>query len=249
MRPGRNSAERVAVVTGGTGGIGKAVTRRLAEDGFAVVVFSRGAAGSEVRGARLQLKVDITDAEQVEKAFRTVAKKFGGVYALVNAAGVSGPIGPVEEISLRDWNETLAVNLTGAFLTCKFAAPAMVKAGEGRIVNIASMVGKRPTPFRSAYSASKLGLIGMTRSLSRELGRFGVTVNAVCPGAVKGDRIERVIEETASASGEGVESVKKRLLGASSSGSFVTAGDVAEAVAFLVSDGAAKVTGQEIEVV
>ncbi len=242
-------AGRVVLVTGGAGGIGRAVVKRLAEEGFRVVVFSRSLGGQRVEGAKMSKKVDVAESNQVEEGVRDVLKRFGSVYALVNVAGIPGPIGPIEKISLREWNETLAVNLTGAFIVCKCVVPSMVKERKGRIVNVASMVGKRPTAFRAAYSASKMGMIGLTRSLSRELGGFGITVNAVCPGAVEGRRIDRVVEETAKASGESVESVRRRLQGASALGRFLSPGEVADVIAFLVSDGASMITGQEIEVV
>ncbi len=240
---------RVAVVTGGAGGIGRSVVKRLAADGFQVAVLSRTLGGSKIEGAKVSLKVDVVESAQVEEAIRTVENKLGTIYALINAAGVSGPIGPLESVSLRDWNDTLAVNLTGTFIACKSVVPAMIEAGEGRIVNVSSMVGRRPAAFRAAYSASKMGVIGLTRSLSRELGRHGITVNAVCPGAVEGKRIDRVIEETARASGETVESVRRRLQGASAFGKFLSPGSVADVVSFLVSDDASTVTGQEIEIV
>ncbi len=239
---------RVAVVTGGAKGLGRAITERLLSDGLRVAVFARNPSGDPDRheGKLLLLKVDVTDPSQVRRGVAAALRKFGRLDVLVNNAGVSGPIRPVQDISEADWARTLEVNLTGAFVCCKYAVPHITKSGGGgRVVNISSMGWKKATAFRTPYSASKAGLVGFTRALSRELGGYGVTVNVVSPGPIEGERIEEVTKGTAAANGVKPEDVRKRLLAASSLHRFSTPQGVAALVSFLVSGDGESITGQE----
>jgi NAD(P)-dependent dehydrogenase (short-subunit alcohol dehydrogenase family) len=163
---------RTAVVTGGMSGIGAAIAERLRSDGLRVLVADL-AAGAE-------MVLDISAPEQVADH----AAVLGEVDVLVNCAGVVGPNRPLWEVSPEDWRKTLEVNLDGAFLMCRATIPGMRERGWGRIVNIASVAGKEGNPNLSAYSASKAGLIGMTKSLGKELATDGVLVNAVAPAVI-----------------------------------------------------------------
>jgi NAD(P)-dependent dehydrogenase (short-subunit alcohol dehydrogenase family) len=243
---------RVAIVTGGASGLGKAITKRLLSDGLKVVVFSRrppkGLPRSP-RGRLLQLKVDITSPRQVAEAVEAAVHRFGRVDVLINNAGASGPFKPVQDMTLGDWNETLATNLTGAFICCKFVVPSLIKSGKaGRIVNVSSMVGKKAVPLRTAYSASKIGLLGLTRALSKELGEHGITVNAVCPGPIDGDRIKNVMEQTALARGITSEAVREGMLATSFLHRFSSAQEVAGLISYLVSDEGGSISGQDIDI-
>lgn len=160
---------RRAIVTGGMSGLGAACADRLAAQGTEVVRLDVASGADEV--------VDITDGDAV----RTALDRVGPVDILVNSAGVVGPNAPLWEVSTEDWERTFAVNVTGAFRMCHALVPGMVERGWGRVVNIASIAGKDGNPRLSAYSASKAAVIGMTKSLGKELATTGVLVNAVAP--------------------------------------------------------------------
>jgi NAD(P)-dependent dehydrogenase (short-subunit alcohol dehydrogenase family) len=239
---------RVAVVTGGAKGLGRAITERLLSDGLKVAVFARTPRGSmgALRGSLLLLKIDVTDPVQVRNGVEATLRKFGRLDVIVNNAGVSGPIGPVQEINLKEWARTLEVNLTGAFICCKYAVPHLIRSGNGgRVVIISSMAWKKATAFRTSYSASKAGLVGFTRALSRELGAHGITVNAVSPGPMEGERMEEVARGSAAAGGVKPEDFRKSLLKSSSIHRFSTPKEVAALVSFLVSKEGESITGQD----
>lgn len=182
--------KRVAVVTGAGRGIGRRVALTLAERGYAIAandlkppektLGELEAAATEA----LSLPGDVSDEASVRTMAEAVMNEFGSVDALVNNAGISF-ISPAEETSLADWNRTLAVNLTGPFLMCREFGKVMLEQGSGSIVNISSVAGLLGIGDRTAYNASKHGLIGLTRTLAAEWGGRGVRVNAVCPGWVK----------------------------------------------------------------
>jgi 2-dehydro-3-deoxy-L-rhamnonate dehydrogenase (NAD+) len=167
------SASRTAVVTGGMSGLGAAAAARLAEEGVTVVTL-------DIAGGA-DLRVDVTDATAV----RAAAARVGPVDILVNSAGIVGPSAPLWEIPLDGWERTFAVNVRGTFNTCQAFVPGMRERGWGRIVNIASMAGKDGNPNMSPYSASKAAVIGLTKSLGKELATSGVLVNAIAPAVIE----------------------------------------------------------------
>ncbi|MFN0114219.1 MAG: SDR family NAD(P)-dependent oxidoreductase [Paracoccaceae bacterium] len=166
---------RRAVVTGGLSGIGEAIAKRIRAEGGTVAVWDQ--AGG--------IRTDIASWDSVQAAAAETVRQIGGIDVLVNSAGVAGPTATVLEISMEDWHRTVAINLNGTFFTNRAVVPHMVAQGYGRIVNIASIAGKEGNPNASAYSASKAGVIGFTKSLAKELAKTGVTVNAVTPAAVR----------------------------------------------------------------
>ena len=168
-------AGRRAVVTGGASGIGEAVAKRIAAEGGKVAVW-------DLNGG---IKVDISDYESVEKAVAETIKQIGGIDILVNSAGITGPTVPLIEFPIDGWKQVIDINLNGAFYCNRAVAPHMVAQNYGRIVNIASIAGKEGNPNASGYSASKAGVIGMTKSLAKELAKYNITVNAVTPAAVR----------------------------------------------------------------
>ncbi len=182
--------EEVAVVTGAGRGIGRRVALVLAEEGFRVAANDLNAPETTVAelhsaGAEaFALPGDVSDEAAVRQMVEAVMEEFGRVDVLVNNAGIS-TIVPAEETTLADWSRTLAVNLTGPFLTCREFGRAMLEAGSGSIVNVSSVAGLLGVGDRAAYNASKHGLVGLTRTLAAEWGGRGVRANAVCPGWVK----------------------------------------------------------------
>ncbi len=164
-----------AVVTGGLSGIGEAVVKRIESEGGKVAIW-------DLNGG---IKTNIADFKSVMDAAEQTIKQIGGIDILVNSAGITGPTVPVTEFSVEGWEQTIAINLTGTFFTNKAVIPHMIAQNYGRIVNIASIAGKEGNPNASAYSASKAGVIGFTKSLAKELAKTNITVNAVTPAAVR----------------------------------------------------------------
>jgi NAD(P)-dependent dehydrogenase (short-subunit alcohol dehydrogenase family) len=222
--------EEVAIVTGSARGIGRAVARTLAERGYRLALNDLSEPEDtlgELRGLgaeAISVPGDVSEEETVRGMVEAVITTFGRVDVLVNNAGIS-TIQPAEETSLADWNRTLAVNLTGPFLTCREFGKAMLERGSGSIVNVASVAGLLGISDRAAYNASKHGLVGLTRTLAAEWGGRGVRVNAVCPGWVKTE----MDEEDQSGGGYTDADIEGRTPMAR----FARPEDIAQAVAYL----------------
>ena len=248
--------DSTAIVTGGGRGIGQAICVELANQGFDVVVadIDDGAMDETVAliedegQTGLPVYTDLGDEASIESTIDTVVEKLGSVDVLVNNAGIAGPTTPCEEVATDEWRQTIAVNLTGPFTMCRAVLPYMKDAGYGRIVNIASVTGKRPLVNRTPYAATKMGLIGFTRTLAAEVGEHDINVNAVCPGSVDGPRIRSVFEKQAEANGQTYEEVRGDVEAESARGELVQREDVADLVSFLCSDEADRITGQDINV-
>lgn len=181
-------AGRRAIVTGGASGIGLAVARRIVAESGAVCVWDRdmealervaGVAGSHA------VRVDVTQPASVESALLQTMQAMGGVDVLVASAGITGPTVPLADYPIEDWRRVIDVNLHGVFYCNRAVVPAMQAQGYGRIVNVASIAGKEGNPNASAYSASKAGVIALTKSLAKECAAFRITVNAITPAAVE----------------------------------------------------------------
>lgn len=247
--------DRVAVVTGGNRGIGRAIAVALAADGFAVAVTARDAdtladtvAAIEADGGTaLAVPCDVRDEESVTTMARDVAD-LGRVHTVVANAGIAGPTAPLHEIQLAEWRNCLATDLDGVFLTFRAFVPAMIESGAGSLVAISSMTGKRPLHGRTPYAAAKMGVIGLVRTLAVELGPHGIRVNAVCPGAVAGPRIDDVIRRQAATRGITEDEALLAFTGASPLARLVKANEVAAACAYLASDAAASITGEDLNV-
>ncbi len=248
-------SDRVAVVTGGNRGIGRAVAVALATDGFAVAVTARDPRTlahtvAEIEsdgGVALPLTCDVRDEASVA-SMAEAAAGLGPVHTVVANAGIAGPTAPLHEITASEWHDCIATDLGGVFLTFRAFVPAMIAAGAGSLIAISSMTGKRPLHGRTPYAAAKMGVIGLVRSLALELGTHAVRVNAVCPGAVAGPRIEDVIRRQAAARGITEDEALAAFTDSSPLGRLVEAEEVARACAFLASDEAAGITGEDLNV-
>lgn len=186
-------AERkIAVVTGGAKGIGRAVAARLAQDGLMPVVWDIAPGADEAAF----VACDVTEETAVAEALAETEARHGPVAVLVNNAGLTGPSTTVAETPLAQWQTVQAVNLTGTFLCSRAVAAVMVGRGYGRIVNIASLAGKEGTPTLAAYSAAKAGVIALTKAHGKELAGTGVLVNAVAPAAIETDLLQQMSPQT-----------------------------------------------------
>lgn len=196
----------------------------------------------------LALQADVTDEAQVQAMAHQAQLQMGRIDVLVNNAGIIGPTAAVANTERKDWEEVLAVNLTGAFLCSKAVLPAMMAQHSGRIINISSIAGKIAYPLRSPYAVSKWGLIGLTMTLAKEVGSYNIQVNAVCPGPIKGARMQTIIERRAAELGQTIEEVERTYLQTTVLGRMVTEDEVAATVAFLASPAAAGITAQALDV-
>lgn len=191
---------QVAVVTGGAQGIGRAITERLAGSGAKVAIWDRDFAlaqnaATQIGGNVKAYAVDVGDAKSVDAACEATLKEFGRIDILVNNAGIAGPTARLWEYPLADLQSTMRVNFEGPFNCCHAVVPAMIKRNYGRVVNIASIAGKEGNPNASAYSASKAALIGLTKSLGKELATYDIAVNAVAPAVARTPILEQTTKE------------------------------------------------------
>ncbi len=231
---------KVALITGASRGIGRAIVSALASDGWAVAInYKRSREAAEALARELggiAVRADVGSSEQVAAMFSDVEAKLGAVSLLVNNAGTSY-YGLLSDMTDEDWSGLVATNLTGAFNCCRAAIPAMVRAKRGCIINVASMWGEVGASCEAAYSATKAGLIGLTKALAKELGPSGIRVNAVSPGCIDTDMMARFTPEDKA---EMIDETPLERLGVPQ--------DVAAAVSWLSSDKASFITGQIIGV-
>jgi NAD(P)-dependent dehydrogenase (short-subunit alcohol dehydrogenase family) len=243
---------RVAVVTGASKGIGRVISELFAGEGARVVCAARSrelveqaaAAIKQAGGDAIAVAADVSREDDARQLMQRAVDAYGRLDTLVNNAGDGGPTKPVQDYAVEDWFYTLNSCLTSSYLCARFAVPHMIQAGRGAIVNISSMAGRRGLAYRVGYCASKAGQVGMTYGLALELGRHNITVNAVLPGAVEGDRIDRVIAGQAEMRGISVEQQRKAFVDRSPLKRMATAEDIAHAAAFLCSDHARSISGQ-----
>lgn len=195
-------SHRAAIVTGGARGIGRAIAERLLASGAAVCLWDVDAAALETAKAELSAQgkvhtatVDVTSQESVEAAVASTFGAFGKIDILVNNAGIAGNNAKTWETSPEDWHRVIAINLHGPFHCCHAVVPVMLKNGYGRIVNIASIAGKEGNPNAAHYSASKAGVIALTKSLGKELATSGIIVNAITPAVIETDILKQCSQQ------------------------------------------------------
>ena len=244
-------AGKHAIVTGGGRGIGAAIAKSLSGMGARVTVMGRDMTALQKHAATMEnaqaVECDVLDDGSVERAFAAAVKALGAPYILVNNAGQAKSEKFVA--TTRDvWDRMIAANLTSVYLCCRQVIPAMLEAGAGRVVNIASTAGVSGAPRMAAYSAAKHGVVGLTKTLALETVKFGITVNAVCPGYTDTDMTEQGVRELMAAKQISREEALGMITRVIPRGKLTTPQEVASAVAWLCSPVASAVTGQAIVV-
>src|SRR5437867_4742483 len=247
---------KVAIITGASKGIGRVMSQMFAREGAKVVCNARSAdLGKEtVRliekagGSAIAVVGDAAQEADVRRTVDAGLKAFGKLDTLVNNAGDGGPTKPVQDYTVEDWFYTINSCLTSSYMCTRFAVPQMMKAGGGAIVNISSVAGRRGLAYRIGYCSAKAGQVGMTYGLALELARHNIRVNAIAPGAVAGDRIDRVIAGHAQVKGVSVEEERQRLVERSPLRRMSTAEDIASLAVYLCRDAAKNLSGQCIAV-
>ena len=240
------------LVTAGASGIGRAIVDMLIGHGARVHIcdvddrFMKEFAAAQP-GAGVT-RADVASEADVDRLFDEAAAGLGGLDALINNAGVSGPTGRIEDLDPADWRRCIDVDLTGSFLCARKAVPLLKAAGGGSIVNLSSVAGKYGYPFRTPYASAKYGVIGLTETLAKELGPGEIRVNAILPGLVEGPRIEAVIRAKAEETGKTYEETEAGYLERVSLRRMVGAGDIAAMILFLLSDAGRNISGQSIAV-
>lgn len=241
------SAHRVFVTAGATG-IGAALVRRFEQAGAQVGYCDVDADAVAAQPHGTGFVADVTDEAAMADVFAQVEARFGGIDVVCANAGIGGPAGRIEDISLADWQATLDVNLTGAFLTTRWASRVMRAQGSGLILLTSSTAGLFGYPYRSPYATAKWGIIGLMKTLAMELGPDGIRVNALCPGSVTGDRMDRVVANEAAARGIPEDDVRAAYVQGVSLKTWVSADDIADTALFLASPAGAKISGQAMAI-
>jgi NAD(P)-dependent dehydrogenase (short-subunit alcohol dehydrogenase family) len=238
------------VVTAGASGIGRKIVEAYWEQKCNIIVCDIDE--NLIDNFKLDLpdipifKTDVSDYNQVKEFFEEVLRSMEYVDVLVNSAGIAGPTSLMEDVEPEEWNNTINVNVNGMFYCLKEAIPMIRKSDKGSIINIASNAAFFGFPYRSPYTAAKWATIGMTKTLAMELGKEGIRVNAICPGSVTGNRIDKVIAADAKEQGRTEEEIKKLYVKQVSMKTFIDPEDVANLCLFLTSDYGKFISGQAI---
>jgi len=193
-------------------------------------------------------KCDASNEKEVSNFFKQIKKKTNKIDALINNVGVAGPTGSLEKLNSKDWENTLHTDINSHFYFTKRAIPLIKKSKNGSIINISSTAGILGFPLRSPYAASKWAIIGITKTLAMELGKFNIRVNAVCPGTIKGERMKRVIRDKAKFTKISKKTIEKDFISMSSMKQWVLEDDIGKMCSFLISNDSSKVSGQVISV-
>lgn len=249
--------DKIAIVTGGAGGIGRAISNRLARAGATVIIFGR----NEERGNKTVQEIDaeggtavfyrtdLINGEEIERSMKLVLANYNCVDILVNNAGISGFMGPVVDTPMHEVEVVLKVNLTSIFHLSKLALPKMIEMGYGRIINISSVAPRVTPPNSATYNMSKAAVNALTKTLSREVASYGITVNAVAPGMVMTERILKSrIPGMAKESGVTPEEYLQKLTEGTDTHRLTKEEDVAELVMFLASKASQNITGEIVNV-
>jgi NAD(P)-dependent dehydrogenase (short-subunit alcohol dehydrogenase family) len=240
------------LVTAGASGIGREIVRAFCANGAEVFVCDIDPIALEALGAEMpEVNTGVCDISSRPDIVRMIAEctqALGGLDVLVNNAGIAGPTAPVEEMDPDEWEKVMAVDLTGTFNVTRLAIPHLKESQAGVIINMSSVAGRFGYANRSPYCTAKWGLIGFTKTLSIELGEYGIRANAILPGAVDGPRIQRVFEERAKASGKSLGEIKMEAMAVQSLKRIVDPKDIAALAVFLASDAARSISGQMLPI-
>jgi NAD(P)-dependent dehydrogenase (short-subunit alcohol dehydrogenase family) len=244
-------AQRV-LVTAGAAGIGKEIARAFVASGAKACVCdidtkALAAAAAEIPGLQT-IECDVSKRADIERMINACVEGLGGLDVLVNNAGIAGPTAPVEEVDPDQWEAVMTVDVIGTFHVTRLAIPHLKKSKAGSIVIMSSLGGRFGYPNRSAYCTAKMGLIGFAKTLSRELGAHDIRVNAIAPGAVAGERIERVLQGRATAEHKTLEQARADAMALQSLKRFVDPRDIAALVVFLTSDAGKSISGQVLPI-
>ncbi|WP_027855834.1 SDR family oxidoreductase [Marinobacterium jannaschii] len=239
-------------ITAAAAGIGRAIAIAFCDAGARVHICDiDGPALETLAASQPQISYSVTDVgdeAQVEQFFRDGLEQLGGIDVLVNNAGIGGPAGTLETLNSAAWQQTIQLNLNSTFYACKQALPYMKAQGSGSIVNLSSTAGIMGYPLRTPYAAAKWAVTGLTKSLAMECGGDGIRVNAICPGAVSGERMDRVIGNEAAARNLSESQVRESYVSQCSMKTFVDPEDIAAMALFLSSTAGARISGQIISV-
>ena len=240
------------LITAGASGIGREMARAFAANGAKVFVCDIDDEGlkeleQEIQGV-VTTVCDVSKREDIERMVAAGAGALGGLDVLVNNAGIAGPTSPVEDFNPDDWEKVVQINLNGTFNVTRLAIPHLKKSAAGVIINMSSVAGRFGYANRSAYSATKWAIVGFTKTLSIELGEYGIRANAILPGAVDGERIQKVFEGRAEATGKPLEEIKKEAMAAQSIKRLVDPRDIAALAVFLASDAGKSISGQMLPI-
>lgn len=240
---------RKILVTGGAAGIGRAIVDGFLSEGAAVAVcdIDEEALKTLPEGVFYRC-VDVASADDLGAFVDTAIDQFGGLDCLVNNAGTAGPTAPIDEIDVVDWNRTLAICLTSQFICVSHALAALRQSTNASIVNLSSVAGRVGFPRRTPYAAAKWGVVGLTKSLSIELGPDRIRVNAILPGLVAGDRQRRVLESRAQSQGRPFADIEAEAFSLTSIPEYVTPQQIADQVLFIASERGRTISGQAISI-
>ena len=235
---------RTALITAGGRGIGREVASCLAEEGIRIWVtdVDEDALGSLPHDWRSTC-VDVADPDGMADLFKDIFAEWGRLDIVCANAGIAGPTAHVEDVSIEEWRRCTSVNLDGAFLTAKGAAPIMKEQNSGVMIFTSSTAGMFGYPLRAPYASAKWGVIGLMKTMAMELGPHGIRVNAICPGAVEGDRMDGVLEREAGIKGTSADAIRAGYAAGNSLRTWITAREIAETVKFLASDPARSISG------
>ena len=243
---------KTAVITGGGTGIGAACADMFTDHGAHVVVTGRSLETiSDVasRNGGTAIVCDVSKFEEVQSLFQKAQPIAGKIDILVNNAGIPGPVAPIAEVNVDQWRQCAEINLFGAMYCMREAARIMCEQQSGSIINMSSLMGIQGYPMRSAYTATKFALVGMTEAVAREVGPFNVRVNALLPGAVSGENMDRILERRATAEGKpAAEIEKENYTDPAALKRWVAPEEVAKAALFYASDASSAVTGDKMKV-